>query len=173
MNIPRTVAAVALALFLAAPAMAGKMIGLVSVDDIVSKENRFVKAQKEVDDMVDQFDTQRDQYERELQDLSQKLQRAQSDRRDDIVQTYGQQMSEKSRAYQDFMDETFGPGGIIENKTDEIMGPMYDKLEKACKQVGERLDIPLILDRQSLGPLYAADTLDVTTEVLEELKKIW
>jgi outer membrane protein len=173
MKIYRAVVAVTLAVFLAVPAMAGKIIGLVSVDEITAKENRFVQAQKEIDDMVDQFERQRDQYERELQDLSQKLERAQGDRRDNILQMYGQQMAEKSRAYQNFMAETFGVDGIIENKTDEIMGPLYDKLEQACKQVGERLQIPLIIDRESLGPLYAADTLDVTTEVLEDLKRIW
>jgi len=173
MKIPRFLVTVAFALLLAAPVLAGSTIGLVSVDEIVSKENRFVKAQKEIDVMVDQFEREREQYERELQELSQKLERAQNDKRQDLLERYGPEMSEKSRAYQDFMSEAFGPEGIVETQTDEIMGPLYDKLEQACKQVGERLDIPLILDMESLGPLYAADTLDITAEVLAELKKIW
>ena len=85
---------------------------------------------------------------------------------------YQRRLGEKSHEYQQFMAETFGPDGIIETNTSEIMDPLYDKLEQACRKVGERLKISLVLDRESVGPLYAADSLDITDEVLIELKRI-
>lgn len=161
------------AVFLAAVAMAGMTIGLVDTKKIAAEEPRFIGAQKEIDNMVGQFGNERDTYERELKDLSDRLERAQSGHGQETVEMYGRQMAEKSREYQKFMAETFGPGGIIETQTDSIMAPMYAKLEQACRKVGEQLRIPLILDREQLSPLYAADTLDVTAEVLAELKKTW
>ena len=106
-------------------------------------------------------------------EATERLQQAQSERQRDVAERLGPQMSEKSQKYQEFMGETFGPGGIIESHTDEIMEPLYDKLEQACRKVGKQLQIPLILDLQTVGPLYMADTLDLTDEVLAELKKIW
>jgi len=148
-------------------------VGLVDTDRIMDTEQRFIQAQREIDEMVDQFEGDRQKFEDELQDLSERLQRAQENNRESTLEMYQRRLGEKSQEYQQFMAETFGPDGIIETNTSEIMDPLYDKLEEACKNVGEKSGIPLILDRGSLGPLYAADSLDITDEVLAELKKIW
>ena len=162
-----------LVVFLAAAVTAEVIVGFVDIDRIGSEEPRFVKAQKEIDEMVAQFERDRERSEKDMQELSERLQQAQAERRRDVAERLGPQMSEKSQKYQEFMGETFGPGGIIESHTDEIMEPLYDKLEQACRKVGKQLQIPLILDLQTVGPLYMADTLDLTDEVLAELKKIW
>lgn len=167
------IAAGLFAAVLAVAATAGMAIGLVDTKKIAAGEGRFVRAQQEIDEMVAQFEDARDRYEKELQDLTQQLERVRDSRGGETSELYGRQMADKSQEYQKFMAETFGPGGIVETQTDSIMAPLYDKLERACRKVGERLRIPLILDRESLGPLYAADTLDVTAEVLAELKKTW
>jgi Skp family chaperone for outer membrane proteins len=155
-----------------AGAAAEMPVGLVDTERIMEAEPRFVQAQREIDQMVDQFDGDRKKFEEELQDLSGRLQRAQENGREGSVDLYQRQLGEKTQVYQQFMTETYGPDGIIETNTSEIMDPLYDKLELACKNVGQQLAIPLILDRGTLGPLYAADTLDITDEVLAELKKI-
>jgi len=155
-----------------AGAAAEMPVGLVDTERIMSQEQRFIDAQKEIDQMVAQFEGDRKKFEDELQDLTDRLQRAQENQRESSQGLYQRQLGEKSQAYQQFLSETFGPGGIIETNTSEIMNPLYDKLELACKNVGGKLAIPLILDRGTLAPLFAADTLDVTDEVLTELKSI-
>jgi outer membrane protein len=165
--------AVLLVVFLATTGTAEMVVGFVDTDRISSEEPRFVKAQKEIDEMVAQFERDRERSEKEMQELSDRLQQAQTERRRDVMEQLGPQMSDKSQEYQAFMAETFGPGGIVETHTNEIMEPLYDRLERACEKVGKRLQIPLIFDRQTVGPLYVADTLDITDEVLAELKKLW
>jgi len=160
-------------LVLAAAAAAEMPLGVVDTEKIINEESRFARAQKEIDEMIGQFEDDRERFEKELEDLSARLEEAQSDQRRSLIEMYGRRMAEKSRKYQTFMAETFGSGGIIETQTDKIMGPLYEKLELACKKVGERLRIYLVLDRAGLGALYIADTLDITDAVLTELKKTW
>lgn len=169
----RIVSIIGLVATLYAGAAADMPVGLVDTERIMSEEPRFIEAQREIDQMIDQFEADRKQFEDELQDLSGRLQRAQENSRQSSGEMYQRRLAEKSQAYQQFMAETFGPDGIIETNTSEIMDPLYDKLEQACRKVGERLEIPLILDRETVGPLYAADSLDVTGEVLTELKRLW
>jgi outer membrane protein len=168
----RIISIIGLVALFSAGAAAEMPVGLVDAERIMDEEPRFIQAQKEIDEMVDQFEGDRQKFEDELQDLSDRLQRAQENRRESSVEMYQRRLGEKSQEYQQFMAETFGPDGIIETNTSEIMDPLYDKLEQACRKVGERLKIPLVLDRESVGPLYAADSLDITDEVLIELKRI-
>ncbi len=168
----RIISIIGLVALFSAGAAAKMPVGLVDTERIMGEEPRFLQAQKEIEEMVDQFEGDRQKFENELRDLSDRLQRAQENRRESSVKMYQQRLGEKSQEYQQFMAEIFGPDGIIETNTSEIMDPLYDKLEQACRKVGERLEIPLVLDRESVGPLYAADSLDITDEVLLELKRI-
>ncbi len=168
----RLVSVVVLVLALTATGAAQTVIGLVDVNKIVEKDQRFVRAQKEIDVMVARFEGEREDKEKELQELSELMQSAQQDGRDTQVEMYRRRLQEKSRIYQEFMTETFGEDGIIPKNTDETMGPLFDKLEEASGNVGRRLGIDLVLDIGSLGPLYYAETLDITDEVLAEFKTI-
>jgi outer membrane protein len=169
----RLVSIIGLIVLFAGGAAAQMPVGLVDTDRIMAEESRFIQAQREVDAMISQFEAEREKFEEELQDLSRRLQRAQENREQSSVELYQRRLGETSQEYQQFMAETFGPDGIVEKNTNEIMDPLYDKLEQACRMVGERRGIPLILDRESIGPLYAADSLDITGEVLAELEKTW
>ena len=171
--IRRTLFAGVFVLGLAGLAAAEMPIGFVDIEKIINEERRFVKAQKEIDEMVDRFERGRERLEAELEKLSEQMQDAQSSRQEDLMEILGRRLQDRSSEYQEFMAETFGPEGIIETQTDEIMGPLYGKLEQACKKVGEDKRIPLILDLENISPWYAADTLDITDEVLAELEKIW
>jgi len=171
--IRRTLFAGIFVMGLAGLAAAEMPIGFVDTEKIINEERRFVKAQKEIDEMVDRFERDRERLEGELEKLSEEMQDAQSSRQEDLMEILGRRLQDRSREYQDFMAEAFGPEGIIETQTDEIMGPLYEKLEQACKKVGEDMRIPLILDLENISPWYAADTLDITDEVLAELEKIW
>ncbi len=170
----RTTAVVtALLLAVSVPATAQVPIGLIDMDRIFEEESRFARAQGEIDDMVAQFEREREEWEKDLRDLSERIQQVRESRRDSEIEMYTRRMAEKSQEYQRFMEETFGPEGIIEKNSNEIMEPLYEKLESACEKVGEAQGIPLIVDQDNLGVWYAADTLDVTTAVLDELKRIW
>ncbi len=165
--------AVATIIMMSVTALAQAPIGLIDLDRIFEEESRFARAQGEIDDMVAQFEREREEWENELRELSERIQDAQQSRRDRDIEMYTRRMAEKSQEYQRFMEETFGPDGVIESHTNEIMEPLYEKLESACEKVGEAKGIPLIVDQDNLGIWYKADSLDVTTEVLAELKRIW
>jgi len=82
-------------------------------------------------------------------------------------------LQEKSQEFQKFMEETFGTGGIIEANSEEKLAPLYQKLTIATKTVATAKGLDLVLDLEQVTPLYASDGLDVTTDVLAELAKLW
>ena len=70
------------------------------------------------------------------------------------------------------MQETFGDDGIIEKNSAEQLTPLYDKLADAAKSVAKAKGLDLILDLETVNPLFAADRLDVTDDVLAEFAKL-
>lgn len=168
----RTILALLAVTVLASAAMAATAIGTVDVQRVRKENAEFKAAQKEIDDMVADFERQRDQKQAELQDLSQQMQDAQNQNVAASVDRLRRTLADKSQAYQTFMEESFGSEGIIENKSSELLEPIYTKLADAAKTVAKTRSLDLILDLEQINPLYSSDALDVTDDVLTELAKL-
>ena len=168
----RTILALLAVTVLVSAATAATAVGTVDVQRVRKENSEFKAAQKEIDDMVADFERQRDQKQTELQDLSQQLQQAQTQNVAASVDRLRSEITDKSQAYQSFMEETFGSEGIIENKSSELLEPIYTKLADAAKTVAKTRSLDLILDLEQINPLYSSDSLDVTDDVLTELAKL-
>ena len=168
----RTILALLAVTVLASAASAATTVGIVDVQRVRKENSEFKAAQKEIDDMVADFERQRDQKQAELQDLSQQMQDAQNQNVAASVDRLRRQISDKSQAYQTFMEESFGSEGIIESKSSELLEPIYTKLGDAAKTVAKARSLDLILDLEQINPLFSSDALDVTDDVLTELAKL-
>jgi Skp family chaperone for outer membrane proteins len=80
-------------------------------------------------------------------------------------------LQDKSQAFQQFMQETFGQDGIIEKNSSELLKPLYEKLAETAKVVAKARGLDLILDLEQVNPLFASDRLDVTGAILAEMAK--
>ena len=156
----------------AAVAQAETNVGTVDLAKVREKSSRFKQALKEIDEMVADFEGRRDRQREKLDKLSQEMEEA--SRRNDrtILDRRRREMADKGADFQQFMEETFGTDGIIENKSAELLAPLYADLAKAGKTVAKSMGLDLILDLEQLNPLFASDNLDVTDAILEQFLKM-
>ncbi len=148
-------------------------IGTVDIQQIRDESPKFKDALSDIDDMVEDFERRRDRQADELDELSADLQDAEQRGLQGSAERLRSELQTKSQEFQQFMQETFGQGGIIETKSEELLAPLYDKLTVAAEKVAESMDLDLILDMEQTNPLFASDALDVTDEVLTEFNKYW
>ncbi|MBD3298491.1 MAG: hypothetical protein GF341_07550, partial [candidate division Zixibacteria bacterium] len=141
-------------------------IGTVDIQRIRDESPKFEDALSDIDDMVEDFERRRDRQADELDDLSADLQDAEQRGLQGAAERLRNELQAKSQEFQQFMQETFGQGGIIESKSEELLAPLYDKLTVAAEKVAETMELDLILDLEQTNPLFASDALDVTDEVL-------
>jgi len=159
-------------LAIASTASAQVKVGTVDIQRVRSEDPSFKKALADIDDMVSEFEKRRDRQQADLQGIADDLRDAQQRGLDASAERLQNELQEKSADFQKFMQETFGDSGIIETNSAEQLTPLYDKLADAAKNVAKAKGLDLILDLETVNPLYADDRLDVTDDVLAEFAKL-
>jgi Skp family chaperone for outer membrane proteins len=171
-----TVAAVTIlmlaVLAIATTASAQVKVGTVDLQRVRSESDQFKDALKDIDDMIEDFETRRDRQQRELEELSEDFNDAQQRGLTGSMERLQSELQDKSMEFQKFMEETFGTDGIVESHSAELLTPLYDKLAEASENVAEDMGLDLVLDLETVNPLFADKKLDVTDAVLEELAKL-
>jgi Skp family chaperone for outer membrane proteins len=147
-------------------------VGTVDLQRVRSESPEFKRVLGEIDAMVEEFETRRDRQQSELEGLSEDLRDAQERGLTGSAERLQNELQEKSVAFQTFMEETFGTDGIVETNSAEQLTPLYNKLAEACKAVAKREGLDLILDLETVNPLFADERLDVTDDVLEAFAKL-
>lgn len=147
-------------------------VGTVDLQRVRSESPEFQRALGEIDAMVGEFEKRRDRQKSELEGLSGDLRDAQERGLTGSVERLQNELQTKSAEFQKFMEETFGTDGIVETKSAEQLTPLYDKLAEASKAVAKRKGLDLILDLETVNPLFADERLDVTDDVLTEFAKL-
>jgi Skp family chaperone for outer membrane proteins len=147
-------------------------VGTVDLQRVRSESAEFKRALGEIDAMVEEFEKRRDRQQAELEGLADDLRNAQQRGLDGSTQRIQNELQEKSVEFQEFMEEAFGTDGIIESNSAEQLTPLYDKLAEASKKVAKKNGLDLILDLETVNPLFADDRLDVTDDVLAEFAKL-
>lgn len=159
-------------LAIASSATAQVKIGTVDLQRVRSEDPSFKKALADIDGMVSEFEKRRDRQQAELQSLAQDLQDAQQRGTGGSTERLQSELQQKSADFQKFMTETFGDSGIVETNSSEQLAPLYDKLAAAAKSIAKVQGLDLILDLETVNPLFADDRLDVTDAVLAEFAKL-
>ena len=77
----------------------------------------------------------------------------------------------KQTEYEGFVQTIFGPEGRVAEKNSELVRPIVDKINLVLKQIGDDEGYTMVFDASIGGIVYAADGIDLTDRVLEELNK--
>ncbi|MGB3478896.1 MAG: OmpH family outer membrane protein [bacterium] len=71
-------------------------------------------------------------------------------------------------SYNKFLAEFFGDGGKVEQKNDELMAPLLNKINEAISNIAQQEGFAIILDL-SENVFYTSSELDLTDLVIDEL----
>jgi len=77
------------------------------------------------------------------------------------------------RRYDGYVNEVYSPGGKLEQKTQELMAPVVQKIKEAVEKVAKADEFTLVFDaaESKLAILYAASDANLTGSVLDELNR--
>lgn len=78
----------------------------------------------------------------------------------------------KKQEYQRLTNDVFGPGGRAERRNAELTKPILDKINLVLEKIATEENFIMIFDSVNGNIAYAKKTLDLTDQVLEELKKL-
>jgi len=73
-----------------------------------------------------------------------------------------------SKAYDRYLQNVFGKSGRVQQKNDELMVPILDKVNESVAKIADREGFTVVLEL-SENILYASSELDITDLVIDEL----
>jgi len=73
--------------------------------------------------------------------------------------------------YESFLEEVWGEKGKINLKNQELLAPIVKKVAEAIEKVAKEKEVTIVLDGSQNKILYAESGLDLTDDVLAELRR--
>jgi len=167
MKLIKILSFLAVVLFFTSGAMAQKF-GFIDSDRIQQNYKEWVRAQE-------QFDTELQAWESEAAQMEKDLREMISDYEKQKLILSAEKKSEreatitaKQQALQAFTRQISGPGGQAERRMQELVKPLYERIQAAIEQIAIEGNYEFIFNSEGLA--YAKEELDVTDKVLEILE---
>jgi len=126
----------------------------------VSLEKEQRKLQAEMENLIQQLDSLKQEYERQRLLMS-----------DSRRQEKEQELVRSEQKIQKFQMDKFGPEGEIYRKQNQLLKPVLAKVDEAIQAVGKRQQYDYIMDAVGGAIVYALDSNNLTEDVIEELRK--
>ena len=82
-----------------------------------------------------------------------------------------QEIAAKQAEYESYVQSVFGPEGRVAEKNSELVRPIVDKINLVLQEIGDEEGYTMVFDASIGGIVYAAEGIDLTDRVLEELNK--
>lgn len=126
----------------------------------VSLEKEQRKLQAEMENLIQQLDSLKQEYDRQRLLMS-----------DSRRQEKEQELLRSEQQIQKFQMDKFGPEGEIYRKQNQLLKPVLAKVDEAIQAVGKRQQYDYIMDAVGGAIVYALDSNNLTEDVIEELRK--
>jgi len=79
-------------------------------------------------------------------------------------------LEQKQGELEEFVASVFGPGGMVERRNLELVEPVIAAINEAVREISIERDLDLVIDAAGGFVVYADETLDITSQVIEELQ---
>jgi Skp family chaperone for outer membrane proteins len=80
-----------------------------------------------------------------------------------------QGLEQRRREFEQYYQQIFGSSGEAVRKQEELLSPIYEKVNAIIRQMGEQEKFTMIFDSSTFGIAYAAEGVDLTEKVIERL----
>ena len=134
---------------------------------------------KEFEDAQKKLDKDAQVWEEELQKLKKEVDslKTEYDKQKLVLSEEKRKEKEKGIAqaesnYRNSADEVWGPNGKWERRNAELTKPILDKIFLVVEKIATQNNYAFIFDSVKGNVVYAKKSLDLTEQVLEELKKL-
>ncbi|MBN1481495.1 OmpH family outer membrane protein [candidate division KSB1 bacterium] len=147
-------------------------LGYINSSQILAQYKEAQDAQEQLDKINREWEAEGRELQNQFQELGQQLESQSlllSEERQREKQAELQALYQK---IQQFQNEKWGQSGEFFRKQEEIMKPIYDKINAAIQKVGEEERYDYVFDTVAGNIVYVSDSSnDLTEFVIEELEK--
>ena len=158
---------------MAPSAQGAEKIGYINSSRLLSEYEGTRDIQSQVEASLSDWEEQARAKQREVQELMLELESQELLLSDEAVEEKEQQIEEKRREYETFMNEVFGQGGLAVQRETELLQPLYDKIDAILQEIGQEEDYLMIIDAAAAAPspivVYGDPSGDLTDEVVSRL----
>lgn len=147
-------------------------LGYINSQQILAQYKEAQDAQEQLDKINQEWQAEGAEMQKQFQDMGQQLESQSlllSEERQREKQAELQALYQRIQQYQ---NDKWGQNGEFFKKQEEVMKPVYDKINAAIKKVGEEERFDYIFDIVAGNIVYAStEQEDLTDLVVEELEK--
>jgi len=146
-------------------------IGYINSEQLLASHTPHAEAMAKFNEFRTNWEKEALDRRTDLERLMEELERQQlllsEQRRKEMERT----IEAKAKEYEKFVDDAVRvPDGKLARKQEELLKPIYDRINEVLQQIGEEEGYDFIFDAVS-GLAFAQPEYDLTERVLEELKK--
>ena len=167
MKLMKILTFVAVALLLTSSAMAQKF-GFVDSERIQNNYKEWVRAQDQFNTELQAWEDQASEMEKDLRDMVNEYDKQKLILSAEKKAEREAAITAKQQALQAFTRQVSGPGGQAEQRMQELVKPLYERIQAAIEQIAIEGNYDFIFNSEGLA--YARQELDVTDKVLEILE---
>lgn len=147
-------------------------IGHVDSEVILQQLPEAIKAQGELDALINKWNAEIDSLTLLLQQEFQDYQKQAATMPEAKRAEKEQQLVQKQRAIEELRRSRFSQGGEVYKKQDELLKPVKEKVFKAIEEVAKDESMQYVFDKTGdILLLYADAQFDITFKVLDKLKR--
>ena len=146
-------------------------IGYVDSDEIIAEYEEAKEAKGELEEAVAGFRAEADslkaEYDKAVEEYeSQELTLSEEGKRAKMAE-----VEQRKRRWDSYVDQVYRDGGRIDQKNEELIAPLVEKINEAVSEIAEDEGFSLVLDASKSEIVFAEAGLDLTRLVIEELNR--
>jgi outer membrane protein len=156
--------------FITATTAFAQRFAYVDSDYILKHMPEYASAQRQLEALSAQWQKEVDAKYQEIDRLYKAYQADEVLMTPDMKKRRQAEIDDKERSAKEFQREKFGPDGELTQKSNSMIKPIQEKMEKAVQAVAENDNIDMIFDKNSeVMMLYASPRYDKSADVIIKL----
>ncbi len=162
-----------ISLALAIPMMlAGQLkIGYIDSNRIMQEFEEVRDAQAQLEKETRRLQVEYNVHVERLDSLNRQFERQRLLLSNEKIRAKEREIQEQIQETQQYQQAKFGPEGHLYRYQAQLMAPVLDKVDKAVKKIGAERSYDYIVDAAGGALVYALPEWDLTSEVIEELRR--
>lgn len=150
--------------------LSAQRFGIVDTELILAKMPDYAQAQKQLDQLSQQWQGEVESLRTEKQELENAYKAEKVLLTEDLKKEKLEAIAKKEQEALDLQRKYFGPEGEIFKKRQELIRPIQDKIYNAVQEVAKKKKLDVVFNKSSdLVVLYNNKKADISDDVLKKL----
>ena len=161
---------IAIAMLFATLQLSAQKVGYINTEKILSVIPEYVSAQTQLDKLAEQYRQKIEGEYSKIETMYQNYQQQKANLSAAARQQRENEIIQKEQTVKELQKTYFGQDGLMQKRSEELMGPVKARVDAAVKKIAENGNFMIIFDTAVMqGVAYARSSDDLSALVIKEL----